>query len=111
MSGKEIGNGKSGYYLAASGTVAWNDIYTAMARGLAARKIVHSDKVELIDDQALEGMGEALKCPKDMVSLFLGGNCTLQAKHGLQIGWKPEYLPKQAVEMAEAEVDLILQNS
>lgn len=111
LSGNEIGSGKNGYYLAGSGTVAWNDIYTAMARGLAARKIVDSAKVELVDDHALEGMATVLKCPKEMVSLFLGGNCTLQAKHGPEIGWKPEYLPQKAVEMAEAEVDLILQNS
>ena len=73
LSEKDIGHGRSGYYLAASGTVAWNDIYRAMAKGLAKRQIVNTESVEVADDVALQQMGDALGCPKEMVPLFLGG--------------------------------------
>ncbi|KAJ5099885.1 hypothetical protein N7532_006886 [Penicillium argentinense] len=111
LSGKEIGYGKNGYYLAASGSVAWNDLYSAMARRLAERKIVDTEKVELADDQALENMGVALECPKEIVPLFLGGKCTLEAHNGREIGWNPQYLPAHILEMASAEVDTILENT
>ncbi|KAJ5994909.1 hypothetical protein N7481_001886 [Penicillium waksmanii] len=110
LSGKEIDHGINGYYLASSGNVSWNSLYTAMAKRLAAQNIIDNDKVALADDQALESMGAALGCPKDMVSLFLGGKCTLQAKHGREIGWTPQYSAEHILEMADAEVDLILQN-
>lgn len=82
-----------------------------MARALATRKLIDCDKVELADDQALEKMGEALGCPPGMVSLFLGGKCALEPKHGPQIGWTPKYLPEHILEMADAEVDVIIQSS
>jgi hypothetical protein len=53
--------------------VAWNDIYRAMAKGLAKRQIVNTESVEVADDVALQQMGDALGCPKEMVPLFLGG--------------------------------------
>lgn len=111
LSERDIGYGKNGYYLAASGSVSWNDIYCAMAKGLAKRKVINTDTVSLVDDAALEKMGGALGCPKEMVPLFLGGNCTLQAKHGREIGWNPQFPAEHILEMADEEVDVILQNS
>ncbi|KAJ5682853.1 hypothetical protein N7462_006018 [Penicillium macrosclerotiorum] len=108
LSENSIASGKSGYYLAASGSVAWNDIYCAMAKELAKRQVVDKEEVDLVNDQALEQMGVALGCPKDMVPLFLGGKCTLEAKNGLKIGWKPQYPADHILEVADKEVDLIL---
>jgi hypothetical protein len=111
LSGKEIGHGKYGYYLASSGSVPWNSLYIAMAKRLAAQDVVDNENVELADNDALERMGAALGCPKDMVPLFLGGKCTLEAKHGYEIGWTPRYSAEHILETADAEVDLILQKS
>lgn len=111
MSGKEIDHGKNGYYLASSGSVAWKKIYSAMAKRLAERKVVDSEDVVLADDQALGEVGAALGCPKEMVPLFLGGECTLEAKHGNEIGWAAQYSAEHILESLDAEVDLILQAS
>lgn len=108
---QNIGFGKNGYYLAASGSVSWNDLYCAMARGLAKRKVIVTDEVNVVDDTVLEQMGAALGCPKDMVALFLGGDCTLQARNGQKLGWKPQFSEEHILEMADEEVDIILQNS
>jgi hypothetical protein len=110
LSGKNIGYGQNGYYLAASGSVAWNDIYCAMAQALAQRNVIETDKVDLADDPAQEEMGKALGCPKDMVPLFLGGKCTLKAQHGHEIGWISQYPPEHILDVADAEVDLILKH-
>lgn len=110
LRGKDIGYGKNGYYLSASGKVAWNDIYRAMATALMQCKVTETDKVDLVDDAAQAEMGKALGCPKDMVPLFLGGKCTLEARHGREIGWNPQYPPEHILDLAEAEVELILKN-
>ncbi|KAJ5819155.1 hypothetical protein N7474_004746 [Penicillium riverlandense] len=110
LAGKDIGHGRNGYYLAASGSMAWNDIYGAMAKGLVKRQIVDTESVQVADDAALQQMGEALGCPKEMVPLFLGGECTLEARHGHEIGWKPQYSPEHILEAADAEVDLIIRH-
>ncbi|KAJ6070383.1 hypothetical protein N7467_011702 [Penicillium canescens] len=107
---QEIPHGKTGYYLASSGSVPWNDIYGAMAKSLASRQIIDTDTVELADGNALEKMGHALGCPKALVPLFLGGQCTLESKHGRHIGWKPQFSPEHILEAADAEVELILRN-
>lgn len=110
LSGNDMGHGKNGYYLASSGSIAWNDIYRAMAKSLAQRQVIATDAVEVADGDALEKMGNALGCPPPLVSLFLGGQCTLESKHGLQIGWKPQFSPEHILEAADAEVELILRN-
>ena len=67
-------SGKQGYYLPASGNVAWIDLYTAMARALARRGVVEDDEVKpATTDEVLGKMGEALGCPKELVPLQLGG--------------------------------------
>lgn len=67
------GSGKHGYYLAASGSVAWMDVYAAIATSLAKRGLVDDVAVERADDEALEKMGAAIGHPKDLVPLSVGG--------------------------------------
>lgn len=109
LSSHSIGYGKNGYYLAASGSIAWNDIYCAMAKGLAKRNVIHTETVDLASEQALEGMGQALGCPKEMVPLFLGGQCSLEAHRGHEIGWEPQYPAEHILEVADEEVGVILE--
>ncbi|KAK8009951.1 NAD(P)-binding protein [Apiospora arundinis] len=107
-----LGSGRNGYYLAASGSVAWDDLYAAMAAALAKRgdNVIDDARIEKADGSVLEKMGEALGCPAELVSLHLGGNCTFTAKHGEEIGWKPTHKPGHILEAAEDEVALILEN-
>lgn len=102
--------GKRGYYLASSGIIAWDDIYGAMARGLAERKVVSDASVVRADSEALEKMGAALGGPPEMVSVQIGGNCTLTAEHGSKLGWKPQFAPEHILEAADEEVAVILEN-
>jgi hypothetical protein len=71
--GHGMGHGKNGYYLASSGSVAWRDIYVAMAKALAERKVVGSSEVQKADDVVLEKIGQALGCPKELVPVQIGG--------------------------------------
>jgi hypothetical protein len=73
LTGANPDYGKKGYYLAASGSVAWIDIYTAMAKSLAKRKVVHDDNVKIANDSDLERMGQALQCPKQLIAVQIGG--------------------------------------
>lgn len=73
LTGDDIGYGKNGYYLASSGAIGWHDLYTEMAKALAAQGAVDDEVVKLADDNALVKMGEALGCPKEAVRLQLGG--------------------------------------
>lgn len=73
LSGHAIGYNKNGFYLAASGSVAWNDIYRAFATALARRGVVDDDRVEQADAAALSRMGEALGMPPSLVTVMLGG--------------------------------------
>lgn len=70
-----LGSGRNGYYLAASGSVAWDDLYAAMAAALTKRgdNVIDDARIETADGAALEKMGEALGCPAELVSLHLGG--------------------------------------
>ena len=79
-----------------------------MVKALTKRQVIGSHAVELADKETLEQMGNALGCPSPPVPLFLGGQCTLQPKNGLPIGWKPQYSAEHILEAADAEVELIL---
>lgn len=70
---EEPGHGKRGYYLAASGSVAWDELYAAMATALAKRGAIKNDAIEDADDAALEKMASGLDCPKSFVEVQLGG--------------------------------------
>lgn len=73
LSGNHPPSGKHGYYLGASGSTAWLDLYGAMARALAERGAVDDDTVKPAADEVLGRMGEALGCPSELVALQLGG--------------------------------------
>ena len=73
LAGENPGYGKNGYYLASPGSVAWEDIYAAMAASMAKRHIVGDNSVIPASDPILEKMGLALGCPKEFVPVQLGG--------------------------------------
>ena len=73
LAGEKPGQGRRGYYLAALGSVSWIDLYAAMAKSLAKRGVIRGEAVTRASDQDLVKMATALKCPKEMVALQLGG--------------------------------------
>ncbi|OQE20836.1 hypothetical protein PENFLA_c015G06816 [Penicillium flavigenum] len=110
LQGAEIDYGRNGFYLAASGSIAWDRIYSAFAEALAKRNYVDDEDVHGADDGILQRMGEALDVSPSVVPVLLGGKCTYTAKHGSLIGWKPQYPPEHILEAADAEVELIVDN-
>ncbi|CAO2658009.1 Nn.00g072690.m01.CDS01 [Neocucurbitaria sp. VM-36] len=108
LSGANPGYGQDGYYLASSGSVAWIDIYSAIAKALARRNLVDSEIVQKADNATLAKMGDALKCPKELVVVQLGGTCTLGPDRASRIGWKPQYSADYILDAADAEVELVL---
>ena len=73
LTDKNPGSGKNGYYLAASGSVMWTDLYAAIAAGLAKRGIIDHESVIPATDQNLSDMAVGLSCPKELFALQLGG--------------------------------------
>ncbi|KAH7085876.1 hypothetical protein BKA63DRAFT_500653 [Paraphoma chrysanthemicola] len=73
LAGGELGYGRNGYYLASSGSVAWHEIYTAMAKALEKRGVVSSSEVKKADGSALKKLSEVLGCPKELVAVQIGG--------------------------------------
>ena len=68
------GWGKRGYYLASPGSVAWEDIYAAMAKAMKKRGAIDDESVGVADDEVLEKMAKALDVPKkEHVAVMLGG--------------------------------------
>ncbi|KAK7730350.1 hypothetical protein SLS53_009050 [Cytospora paraplurivora] len=110
LSGEDPGHGRNGYFLASPGSVAWDDLYTAMAAAMAKRNVISDDTVVSANEHILEQMAEALGCPPQFVSVFVGGLCTFTAEHGKELGWEPQFAPEHIIEYAEAEVNLILDN-
>ncbi|KAH7124103.1 hypothetical protein B0J11DRAFT_530697 [Dendryphion nanum] len=110
LEGRDIPHGRNGYYLASPGSVAWDDIYGAIAKALYKRKVIDDATIEMADDAVLQKMGDALGCPKEMVGVQLGGLCTFTPENGKKIGWTPQYPPEHIIEAADDEVELILQH-
>ncbi|KAI0966471.1 hypothetical protein F4678DRAFT_475962 [Xylaria arbuscula] len=109
LTGANPDYGKNGYYLAASGSVTWDDLYTAMAAALAKRNVILDDKILTASDHNIETMAQGLGCTKDLVPVMIGGKCTFTADRGsTALGWKPLYGPQHILEYADAEVDFIL---
>ncbi|PLB49319.1 hypothetical protein P170DRAFT_475615 [Aspergillus steynii IBT 23096] len=108
LQGEDIGHGKNGYFLAASGHVHWNDVYQAMASALAKRNAIDDDVITQADEDAMARMGEALGVSPSAVPVLLGGMCRFTADHGGRIGWTPKYGPSHILEAADEEVELIL---
>lgn len=128
LAGEEIGTNRNGYYLASSGSVAWTDIYKAMARPLLQRGVIDDVDVHELSDDALEQISKALGCEKEVVPVQMGGKyavrtsrvqyvlissilrCTLEADRGRRIGWSPRYEARHVLAAANEEVDLILKH-
>ncbi|EXF79317.1 hypothetical protein CFIO01_02052 [Colletotrichum fioriniae PJ7] len=102
------GYGKNGYYLAASGSVIWDDLYEAMAKALRARNVITDERVTPADETALGKMAQGLSTESSLVQMRLAGKCTFTAEHGAQLGWKPQFPPEHILEAADDEVELIL---
>lgn len=73
LEGNHPSQKKHGYYLAASGNVAWVDLYQAIGEALVKRGIISDAVVERADERVLDLMAEGLKTPREMVALQLGG--------------------------------------
>ncbi|PWY64046.1 hypothetical protein BO70DRAFT_433673 [Aspergillus heteromorphus CBS 117.55] len=73
LSGDDIGYGKHGYFLAASGSIHWKDLYSAMAQSLAKRGVIEDEAVTQADEADMKKMGEALKVSPEVVPVLLGG--------------------------------------
>lgn len=73
LQGKDVGHGREGFFLAASGSVAWDDIYQAFAKALAKRGVIETDEVELADESGLEKMAKGLDLRNGTVAIQLGG--------------------------------------
>ncbi|KAH8596404.1 hypothetical protein B0O99DRAFT_620342 [Bisporella sp. PMI_857] len=108
LANENPGHGKEGYYLAASGSVVWKDLYAVIAKALAKRGIVESAEVEEASADVLGKMGVALGVPAEFVPVQLGGSCTFTAARGGVIGWKASYAPEHILKAADEEVELIL---
>lgn len=72
LEGKNIGHGRNGYYLAASGSIAWDDIYAAMALALKVRGIIEDETVAPVDDIALVKMAQGLNTDPSLVAMRVG---------------------------------------
>lgn len=73
LAGEDIGYGESGYFLASPGSVAWDDLYSAIADSMLKRGLVNDNSITLADDSTLKAMGEAIDTPKELVVMQLGG--------------------------------------
>ena len=73
LNGSNPDSGKHGYYLASPGSVAWNEIYTAIAAVLVKRGVLDDETVVPATDQALDDMAAGLGYPKELVPMALGG--------------------------------------
>jgi hypothetical protein len=68
-----VDHDKNGYYLAASGSVMWDDLYASIAQALHRRGLIDDAQIHDADDAVLSKMAEALGCPQEFVHVSLGG--------------------------------------
>lgn len=73
MQKEDPGYGKNGYYLAASGIVAWDDLYEAMAKALRARNVITDERITPADETALGKMAQGLSTESSLVQMRLAG--------------------------------------
>ncbi|KAL2067515.1 hypothetical protein VTL71DRAFT_1940 [Oculimacula yallundae] len=110
LEGEHLHYGKNGYYMASSGRVTWLDLFSAMAKALAKRKLIPSEEPASARNADLEKMAVGIGCLKEVVVAHLSGSCKLMPEHGAHIGWKARYPAKHILESADDEVELILGN-
>ncbi|GAQ07565.1 hypothetical protein ALT_4886 [Aspergillus lentulus] len=108
LSSEDIPHGRNGYYLPASGRVRWKDVYASIATALFKRGLLEDSAVHSANDDILGAMAGALDSPKEMVAVQIGGECLLEARNGLKIGWKPVFPPEHILDVLDQEVDLVL---
>ncbi|KIV88230.1 hypothetical protein PV10_09147 [Exophiala mesophila] len=106
LTGKNSDQKKCRYYLAASGTIAWVDLYRAIGEALTKRGVISDNVVEQADEDAMDRMAKGLKTPRELVALQLGG--ALTARSGEKLGWKPQFGPTHILQTADDEVERIL---
>ena len=73
LEGRDMGCGKEGYYLAATGSVSWDDLYEAFGRALKMEGVVDDATVKDADDAILEKMAEGLDSRMGPVRFQVGG--------------------------------------
>jgi hypothetical protein len=73
LKNRDLPHGKKGYYLASSGSVAWDDLYQAMARRLFKKKVIETDQVIRAGETEIVQMAKGVGCPPAFVRLQLGG--------------------------------------
>ncbi|KAI1479171.1 hypothetical protein K445DRAFT_53488 [Daldinia sp. EC12] len=104
-------HGRDGYYLASPGSVAWDDLYDAIAAALVNRGVITDSSVTLASEKNIADMSAALGVPQEMVPVQLGGKCTLIARRAREeLGWKPAYPAEHILEAADAEVEWVMQH-
>ncbi|GFF63169.1 hypothetical protein IFM62136_05552 [Aspergillus lentulus] len=108
LSSEDIPYGRNGYYLPSSGRVRWKDVYASIATALFKRGLLEDSAVQPANDDILGAMAGALDSPKEMVAVQIGGECLLEARNGLKIGWKPVFPPEHILDVLDQEVDLVL---
>ncbi|PNS18681.1 hypothetical protein CAC42_5220 [Sphaceloma murrayae] len=109
LEGNNPDHGRDGFYLASSGLITWDDLYTAMANSLAERNVIKNNAVILADDEAKENIAKALGGTKETVEIRISGKSTYTADRAKKLGWKPQYSPEHILEDAGNEVGLILE--
>lgn len=73
LNGDNPGSGKNGYYLASAGSVAWDDLYAAMAKALFKRGIISTDEVMQADQKAVDIMAKGMGVDTSLVEMGLAG--------------------------------------
>ncbi|KAF2748605.1 hypothetical protein M011DRAFT_331916 [Sporormia fimetaria CBS 119925] len=108
VEGREVGSGKMGYYLAASGHVSWMELYEAVGKALFKRGVVDSEEVGQAGKKEQTTMASGIGCRVEMVEVQLGGACAFTAEHGNRIGWIARFPPSDVLHIADEEVGFIL---
>lgn len=73
LENKNPDHGKNGFYLASSGKVAWHDIYAGISKALARRGIITDERIDLMDEEALEKIAKAQGVSPSSVIVKIGG--------------------------------------
>jgi hypothetical protein len=66
-------SGQQGYYLAASGLIAWKELYAAFASALARLGHIKDPAVHAASRKDVEDMAKGLDCPVGLVAYQLAG--------------------------------------
>ncbi|KAJ3091678.1 hypothetical protein HK100_007126, partial [Physocladia obscura] len=103
LAGNLPDSGRNGYYLASSGLVDWNDIYSAIASALYKRRVIADSEVRLADAETVRKMAEGVGCQPQLIGFKIAGLCTLQAKNGEKLGWKSKFDSHHILEAADDE--------